>query len=293
MKRLSALPLMLALFVAAGLAGCRSQVDELRMRINDAEEGTFSGAVSGEIWQNEQDDPEHSDVYMELNTLSENMTRCNVTHLLYEREGRERLDVRAAFTDIDDLNSILSCAAQQVKEPSVEFERHDGFFWNTFIVRFTANDDSPACADRNDCPPPSAFPRVLLLTVPARVHAIHDRSQIVGVDVRARQVDDNTVRVEVRPQADYRAANLRYFAGRRERTRRDVLKIEVVSRQANYNINTIVSVIGVIFGSGFLIQLSRRYIFHSPAQSADGDAAPPRRRRRAKAKAGAGSPGPG
>lgn len=261
-RRPAAFAILSILLLAVALSGC--QVDQMRIRFNEAEQGTVTATVSGEIPEANRANYKSSLIYRRLNAIGEQLTTaCNVRHLLYGRENRAQLDLRAAFSDVDQLNSLLSCGALQYREPSAEFERHDGFFWDTFIVRFAISLDSRRCEASETCEPPG-FPRLLLLTVPGKIRAINGDSRLVGMTEAHRKLDDNTVRIAVTPVADYRAANAGYFSGRRDNVRRDALRFEIVSRRANFDLNTIISVIGVIFGSGFLIQLSRMFLFPKP-----------------------------
>jgi hypothetical protein len=244
------------------LASCRSHVDEIRMRIDQSEQGALTAQISGTLTENEMDDPDNSELFEEMNNVGSQLTQgCNVRHVLFTRQNIVRLDLRAGFADADDLNSTLDCAALNIDEPSVEFERHDGFFWNTFIVRFAISERNERCTAMGECVPARVFPSVILLTVPGEVHAFNDLSQLVGINVGYRRIDDDTVRVEIGAARDYRAANLRYFTNRRDDVRRDEVKLEVVSRVANYNLSIIISVIGMVFGSGLLIQASRWALF--------------------------------
>ena len=247
----------LALVLVLSILGCHSQVDEMRMRIDEAEQGSLTAQVSANVEDaDSEEELANSATYQELNDIrGELTTRCNVRNVLYMRETTAYLDLRSAFTDVDDLNSMLRCAAINVREPSVEFERHDGFLRNRFIVRFTISQERRRCAEGPaECAPPPSFPRVLLLTVPGKVHAINNLSRLVGINLASRQIDDDTVRVEVRPAADYRAQNRRHFADRPNAEEMDELKVEIVSRVANYNLGTFLSVIGIIVGSGLFFK---------------------------------------
>lgn len=243
------------------LGSCHGRFDELRMRVDASEQGALTAQLSQDIPTN-QADLQNSATYSGMNNFAAQLTeRCNVRHVLFPRENRLRLDLRAAFTDIDDLNSTLNCSAFIFREPRVEFERTDGFLWNTFVVRFFISEMNGACPATGSCAPSSLFPRVILLTVPGKIHRIENNSTMLGIDVHPVQDDDDTMRVTIAAMPDYRAQNLRYFANRRDRSRRDELRIEVTSRVANFNLSTILSVIGMIFGSGLLIQASRFFLF--------------------------------
>lgn len=254
----AALSLILVLF----MSGCRGQLDEMRMRIDQSEQGSLTAQVSANVTDEEVNDDVimNGGTYRELNEIGQEMVRCNIRHVIYGRQRTVFLDLRSAFTDIDDLNSMLRCAVVNAREPRVEFERHDGFLWNRFIFRFAISQDRRPCPAEEDCLG-SDFPRVILLTVPGKVHAINNGSRLLGFNLAYHQVDDDTVRVEIAPAADYRAQNLRHFANRRGPEELDEVKLEVVSRVANFNLTTILSVIGMIFGSGLLIQASRWLLF--------------------------------
>jgi hypothetical protein len=263
MGRLSLILPRRAVAVAAlglALSSCRAGVDEMRMRIDESEQGSLTAQVSADLTDSEIEsgDAENTTAYNQLADVGRQLTtKCNVRHLVYPREETVYLDLRAAFSDVDDLNSTLRCAAVNVRRANVEFERHDGFLWNTFVFRFAIAQDRPVCEASGDCAAPRSFPRVVLLTVPGKIHRIGNASALVGIDLAHRAVDDDTARIELRPAANYRAQNRRHFGTRTGPPEVDEVRIEIESRVANFNLSTILSVIGMIFGSGLLIQGSR------------------------------------
>lgn len=256
------------LLLSAGLVACVSQVDEIRMKIDKDEKGALVTLISAPLSGPELPDGEwsllspeelrESTGFREFNEYTEQLSRCAITNRIYQRQRRVRLDLRAPFEDVDDLNSIFSCGAQVFEEPGVSFERHDGFIRNTYITHFEITQPALRCdgADGDCRDSETYFPRVLTLTVPGKVDRVNNFSDLVGLTVQSRQVDDDTVRIEVAllPAAQYREANLRYFHGRREQLRRDVLRIQIVSKELNYDLGTIVSVFGLIVGSGLFFR---------------------------------------
>jgi hypothetical protein len=99
-----------------------------------------------------------------------------------------------------------------------------------------------------------------MLTIPGKVGEISSSGSPLGFNIRTRQVDDDTVRVEIREQPNRGVLLSRHFSGQSEQPRRDTLNVQIRSLESNYNLNTMISVVGVIFGSGVLIQLSKLLI---------------------------------
>ena len=143
------------------VCGCYSRVDEIRMRIDKQEKGALVVFVSAPVSTDDpgagedeflsKEDLQESSGYKELNSFIEQLTQCAITNRLYQRRTRIKLDLRAPFQDVDDLNSILSCGAQQFERPVVSFERHDGFLWNTYITQFEITQRTGRCGGEDDC----------------------------------------------------------------------------------------------------------------------------------------------
>jgi hypothetical protein len=95
-------------------------------------------------------------------------------------------------------------------------------------------------------------------------------------------LDDDTVRVQIRELPNRGELVSRQFGQQQEEPRRDTLNVQIRSRESNYNLNTLISVVGVIFGSGLLIQLSK--LLMSRLRTGSGGSPPrnPRPKRRRK-----------
>jgi hypothetical protein len=126
--------------LSAALGACYSRVDEIRMRIDKEEKGVVIAIVSAELKDPDVDTDElkNDQAYAELEEIQTKLIApCAISHRLYRRRGVAHLDLRGRFEDTDELNSILNCGAQHMEEPSVEFERHDGFFHNSYVTSFS------------------------------------------------------------------------------------------------------------------------------------------------------------
>jgi len=274
--------LCMAAALSALLASCYSHVDEIRMRIDKEEKGVVIALVSADLQDPDIDTDElkNDQAYQELEYLQTKVIApCTISHRLYRRRGKAFLDLRGRFEDADELNSILNCGAQHIEEPSVEFERHDGFFHNRYVTRFSITQMTEACGTPEECDDqPVLFPRVLTLTIPGKVDRIESSGSPLGFDIQTRELDDNSAQVRIREQPNRGALLSRHFRGSTE-PRRDTLTVEIRSFESNYNLNTIISVVGVIFGSGVLIQLSK-LLFSRLRKGSDGPERQPRRPRK-------------
>jgi len=167
---------------------------------------------------------------------------------LYRRDAVLRLDVRTEFSDTEDINSILNCAAEEVDRPTVEFSMESGYLWNTYHTSFSMQTPMDPCRARTECPPFQMFPERLIISVPGKMVGAQMQFARAGADrveLRLRMADNYPVIVG----AHMRAHGRDWF---------DVLKVDITSSEFRYDINTILAVLGLIFGSGLLIELMRR-----------------------------------
>lgn len=261
--------ILFGLGLIAATTACNTQIEEIRLRINEDEKGALVAMLSAPTSSNNMQEAdisvltgnelEQSTGYQTLNQVASHMVRCKLEGRIYQRRAQMRLDLRGAFEDVEELNSILRCSAQTYEEPSVEFERHEGFFSDNYVTRLSITQLAFRCGTpREPCRPGTVFPRLITLTIPGRFVSVQNQSEMIGLNVVPRQVDGDTVQFQISPTPDFAARNARYFAQHRTaRTRRDMLRLEISSNKPKYDLGTIISVVGMIFGSGLLLQISR------------------------------------
>jgi hypothetical protein len=246
---------MLAVF----LGQCRAGIDELRLKVSSSGDGAVIARASVTLEQSDLDDMANSSAANEIRGISERVAPCGVSQRLYQRGRVLRLDVRADFSDSEDLNSMLNCAAAEWDQPTLQFSLERGYFWDRYRTTFSIRRETPRCAGGDSlCDSElNFFPKRLFLSVPGRIDTVANLTNIVGAHVLDHVVGDNVASLELQPMRDYEAANRANFRANAA-NRMDVMKIEVSSYDFRYDLNTIASVLALVFGSGLVFEIFRR-----------------------------------
>ncbi len=248
----------LAILVAGALLStCGATVEEVQLRIDDAERGVVIAALSVPVPEGQQDNVVNSIAYKSAEHQRQRFPACGISSALYDRGEVLRLDIRAEFTDAAQANSKSNCLAPHSQTPSIAFMREPGMLWDTYVTTFAVRHATEPC---DTCAhPPRLFPRSMALTVPGTVSRIEDLSDILGARVAARRVDADTVRADVQETGNYAQLNRDYFARLPGRDRKiDVLSLRITSTEAHYDLGTFLSGFGLLFGSGLALELGRR-----------------------------------
>jgi hypothetical protein len=130
------------------------------------------------------------------------------------------------------------------------------------------------------------FPRDLRVTIPGAIESSGNSSRILGGRVELEEIGPSTLKViffeeegpdgQAEPREKFLETRKAAFAAGRlkpeqfEKQGSDVLSVSITSYERNYELKDILSILGVLFGSGFLIQLAGRWLARrKPAAPAD------------------------
>lgn len=247
----------LALLVSGSLlATCGGTVQEVRLRIAGDEHGTIVARISAPILPAQRNDPDNSFSYKEAETRSGRIAHCGVHPTLYTHNGTVRLDLHAEFTNAAAANRMWTCAAPDAQEPSIALERTPGMLWDTYVTTISLRNETLPCETCTQ--PPHLFPRSMFLTVPGDAGEPHDLSDILGARVDFHHLGGDTVRADVRTVGNYGQTSRAYFSRHPgQNHKNDVLSFQVTSSSPNYNLGHVIQVLGLLFGSGFVLGFAK------------------------------------
>lgn len=161
---------------------------------------------------------------------------------------------------------MLTCVAEEMDRLNVDFSVDSGYFWNTYKTTFFIRSAARGCSPEG-CVPFQTFPQRFVLSVPGKIEATRNLSNVVGGRIALERVGPDSVELKALPVSNYRAALNRHFRTH-GRNGFDIMKVEVTSSDFRYDINTILAVLGLVFGSGLLIEVLRRLFRRKAAAGA-------------------------
>jgi hypothetical protein len=261
-----------ALLASVGLAGCIHQVDEMRLRLDQDRHGLFT--ISGSTpFEEVSDGSGNSSSDKKAALFQQKLKACGLTSSLYTKQRKLHVNARMAFATPEELVSAVQCAPTQALALDLNMKRDEGILWTTYTTRLTlaqplaslGSDHKPQVNGLFD------FPRSLVLSVPGTIRSVDDKSGILGM--RIATATDQAGDVTTRLAPDSAAASKRAALGEQARRRfeqgaltapqvpkvgTDALDLTIVSYERKYQLQHILSLLSIAFGSGILLEVIRR-----------------------------------
>lgn len=256
------------------LTSCSHKIDEMRFRFDADRKGAFTASGSTTLSDTEIADIDNSSTASDVKLFQKKMDDCGFKTASYVKSNEMKLDVRAAFESPEELSSMIGCAPVSWKEFDISVERQQGVFYTTFITHFLMRQPRFHAADESgnvNAANITDVPRKLYFSVPGSVDDIANLSSIAGLKIDVQRRDEETVFVESTASveaAKERANQLAEVqkkwtagtvnAGNIAEQGTDQLEFKITSHENKFALQDILSVIGIIFGSGLLLELTRR-----------------------------------
>ena len=262
------------------LTSCTVTTERMRFHFDDERRGSFSLAASANVGKPDEDEVEKDPFNTKKTPLEqgieEKMKACGLSGLAFRtKDGREHINARGSFAYPDELETSLACIPSGWDLVRVQSKRDEGLLRYTYVTtirlempRVTVDFASPE--NNVDINGIDTFPRELSLTVPGTISDVSSDTDILGADFKVQDHGTQEVRAMLTQRADARAltddmrkkVNNAVASGRINDTNvstlpRNVYAVTVTSRQWRIHFQDILSIAGVLFGSGFLVQFLR------------------------------------
>jgi len=261
-----------------GLSSCSVTTDRMRFHFDDERRGSFSLAAHADhVGKNdegeEKNDPLHARKDPLERAIEDKMKACGLAGLTFRTEDDvEHINARTSFNYPDELEMSLACIPSGWDVVRVQSKRDEGLLRYTYVttIRFEQPQvevDFDSLVKNVSVNTLDRFPMELSLTVPGTISKVDNDTHILGADFKAEQYGTQEVRAMLtkRANADDLAKGLQekieneVAADRIDQAKaadlpRNVYAITVTSYQWRVKFQDILSIAGVLFGSGFLLQ---------------------------------------
>lgn len=256
------------------LTSCSHKIDEMRFRFDADRKGTFTASGSTSLSDSDIADIDNSSTAEGVKKFQEKLTDCGFKTASYVKRPEMKLDVRASFESPEELSSMIGCTPISWKEFDISVERQQGVFYTTFITHLSMRQPRFNVADSGGIISAAKItdvPRKLYVSVPGSVDDIVNLSSIPGLKIDVQRRDEETVLVEATASEELAKERANQLAEvQRQWTAgivnaaniaeqgTDQLEFKITSHENKFALQDILSVIGIIFGSGLLLELTRR-----------------------------------
>jgi hypothetical protein len=255
-----------ALLGMAILGSCSAETHRVSMRMDDDLQTSFAGAVV--------DESENGNI---LKGAEQVVEECGLQANVFRVDNGHRMNVSIKNVDPESLDGYLACVPlftqrQFQLRPSYE----DGWLFRYY--RFAGSITMPRCyeqetrdASGKSTKPLSsssahelnhAFPRQVEVAMPGSIVSLDLHSDVAGGRyVGRRQGAVATIDWEpgqLRPAQSPRDRHCLSLPPRQRAAERDVLSVTISSRQAKFDLNTLLAIIGIIVSSGLVVEIVRR-----------------------------------
>ena len=267
-----------ALLALPCLGSCVLRTDRMRIHFDDERRGSFSLAATVEGGTKTGDPKSVFDIKKTEAEVSieDKLKACGFSALTFRTPGQMHINARASFNYPDELETSLACVPSgwdvvnlelQARRGPVSLHLYDDAAARAAAVSInTSNGESSVRVAQIE-----SFPRRLFLTVPGTIKEISsDGTDILGARFAAREYGTEEVRATLDEERDYDALGQRlrtraqnaFQAGRLTATnvstlRRNVYALTVTSYQWKFRLQDLLSILAVLFGSGFVVKLVR------------------------------------
>ena len=266
----------LGIGLLVGLSSCTVITDRMRFHFDDERRGSFSLAAHADAGKPEKDEDEKDPFHTKKDPLEQaiedKMKACGLSGMVFRgANDDEHINARGSFNYPDELEMSLACIPSGWDVVRVQSKRDEALLRYVYVttIRFEQpqaevdfGEDNKISLNSTD-----TFPRELSLTVPGTISKVENDTNILGVDFKAEQYGTQEVRAMLTERTnasdlkDALVAKLKkeVAAGKIDGTNlstlpRNVYAVTVTSYQWRVTFQDILSIAGVLFGSGFLLQ---------------------------------------
>jgi hypothetical protein len=278
---------MVIFFLGTAAAGCAFQTDEMRIHLDDENRGSFAAIGSSERLLVPANELEKSSEFKLATKTQQQLAACGFRSSVYTKDGKVYVSARMNFQYPHELTSTLVCAPTALSDVQVSVDKREGLLWDTYRTTIILHEprlnvtvtrskdgkkgDKNITLGMNNL---QEVPILLRVAVPGEVTAIHNYSVVLGGVVRTRKADTANVLINLDfdRTADSRGQKVRTkFLERRvamlERDKVDIdeledqgvdgFSVEILSIRRNFRLQDILSLLGILFGSGMAVGLAK------------------------------------
>jgi hypothetical protein len=288
-------PVVAGIGLLVCLSSCTVTTDRMRFHFDDERRGSFSLAATAHLGKpkgEDEGDIFHSKKLPIEQSIEDKMKACGLSGLTFRADDDEHINARSSFNYPDELETSLACIPSGWDVVRVQSKRDEGLLRYTYVTTIRLEEprvtvDFSAPSKDVGVNSISTFPRELSLTVPGTISDIHSDTDILGAVFKVDKYGTQEVRATLTEgaNADALANDLAkkvhnaVARGRIDQTNlsrfsRNVYAVTVTSHQWRVRLEDILSIAGVLFGSGFVLQFLRSRL--------PGDKRPPEGRRPAR-----------
>jgi hypothetical protein len=269
-------PRVLAIGLLVGLSSCTVTTDRMRFHFDDERRGSFSLAAHARVGKSDEDEDENDPFHTKKDPLEQaieaKMKACGLSGLVFRVRDDEHINARGSFNYPDELEMSLACIPSGWDVVRVQSKRDEGLLRYIYVTTIRLEQpqvdvdfgepDKHVSLNSTD-----TFPRELSLTVPGTISEVANDTHILGADFKAEPYGTQEVRAMLTDRGDAKALKNALWkkvqeevaAGRIDGTNvskipRNVYAVTVTSYQWRVKFQDILSIAGVLFGSGFLLQ---------------------------------------
>jgi hypothetical protein len=255
------------------LGSCTAETQRVGIRMDEDLQTSFAGAVYEQV--DEEDEPD-GNVMAGMEAHVEN---CGLQANSFRVENGYRMNVSLKDVDLESLEGYLACVPLLSKRqfnlrPSYE----DGWFFRYY--KLAGSITTPRCYPRKESDGPGktpkplssaeaqelhhAFPQRVEVAMPSPIVSVTVKSDVKGGRYVARR--DGAVATIVWEPGQLKLAKAvrdRHCAAlpiRQRTAESDVLDVTITSRVANFDLNTLLTIFGILVGSGIFVEVLRRLL---------------------------------
>lgn len=270
-----AVPVVSGIGLMVCLSSCTTTTDRMRFHFDDERRGSFSLAAHADVGKpdekEDEKDPFHTKKDPLEQAIEDKMKACGLSGLVFRGPNdTEHINARASFNYPDELEMSIACIPSGWDVVRVQSKRDEGLLRYIYVTTIRFEQPQVEFAETGNMVnlnSTDTFPRELSLTVPGTISEVHSDTDILGADLKAEQYGTQEVRAMLTERAnasdlkDALEAKLQKdaAAGRIDGTNvsklpRNVYAVTVTSYQWRVKFQDILSIAGVLFGSGFVLQ---------------------------------------
>jgi hypothetical protein len=272
------IPVIAGIVFLPCLSSCTVTTDRMRFHFDDERRGSFSIAASVHIGKpkgGDKGDFFHAKKSPIEQSIEDKMKACGLSGLTFRADEEEHINARASFNYPDELETSLACIPSGWDVVRVQSKRDEGLLRYTYVTtirleqpRVTVNFSEPT--KDVGIAGIGTFPRELSVTVPGTISDVRSDTDILGAIFKADNYGTQEVRATLTeaPDSDTLTSDLEkkvqnaVARGRIDQTNlsrlsRNVYAVTVTSHQWRVHLEDILSIAGVLFGSGFVLQFVR------------------------------------
>ncbi len=266
------------------LTSCTARVNEMSIKTNDDLSGHFmldgSAYLSGKTEEEERKDEN----YLKAEKIRDSLQGCFDDNSLFYKDHQVFIVINHKFDNSDDLQSRVKCTPSEWKSFKYESKKNSGLFYDEYIINFRIEQDvlkniapigqKPFLIDNQEL---RYFPAALKIVMPGNIYSFIDKSALLDGTTSSKIVSDSAFQMKLfiedkRPNREklLQGTMTAINSGRIPKLNYvDYMEFELHSRKWKFDLTIIISIAGIIFGSGLILELAGR-LFRARAVKKDG-----------------------